>query len=285
MALPKGFPTFDELMAPTVLAIRQLGGSGNNGEVVEKIIEICKFPEEYLNHQQLGQSGSVLEYRAAWARTYLKAGGVLDNSRKGVWTLTEYGKTFDIRECSKVLFEARQKFAEKNSQKPKSIKFEDAQESQAETQWKNDLLNVLTKKMPPDGFERLSQRLLREAGFKEVRVTGRANDGGIDGVGVLRSGLLSEIVLFQCKRYQGSVGPSVVRDFRGAMQGRSTKGIIITTGSFTMAAKEEATRDGAHPIELIDGDQLCELLREYKIGVNIQLVEAVTIDDEFFKAV
>lgn len=139
--------------------------------------------------------------------------------------------------------------------------------------------------MSPDAFERLAQRLLREAGFVKVEVTGRSGDGGIDGIGVLRVNLLSFQVLFQCKRYQGSVGSGAVRDFRGAMVGRSDKGLIITTGTFSGDAKKEATRDGAPPIELIEGDSLCDLLKGLKLGVATEMVERVIVDAEWFAKV
>jgi restriction system protein len=131
----------------------------------------------------------------------------------------------------------------------------------ATTYWKDDLLALL-RALSPDAFERLAQRVLREAGFLKVEVKGRSGDGGIDGIGVLRVNLLSFQVLFQCKRYQGSVGAGAIRDFRGAMVGRSDKGLLITTGTFTPDAKREATRDGAPAIELIDADQLCDLLKQ-----------------------
>ena len=151
----------------------------------------------------------------------------------------------------------------------------------SEPYWKDSLLDSL-KKLSSDAFERLAQRLLREAGFIKVEVTGKSGDGGIDGIGVLRVKLLSFQVLFQCKRYQGSVGASAIRDFRGAMVGRSDKGLLITTGTFTPDAKREATRDGAPAIDLIDGDQLCDLLRELKLGVRTEMVEKMTVDGEWF---
>jgi restriction system protein len=140
----------------------------------------------------------------------------------------------------------------------------------------------LLRKLQPDAFERLSQRILREAGFIKVEVTGRSGDGGIDGIGVLRVNLLSFHVLFQCKRYQSSVGASAIRDFRGAMVGRSDKGLIITTGTFTPDAKREATRDGAPAIDLIDGDLLCDLLKDLKLGVRTEMVEQITVDPTWF---
>lgn len=148
--------------------------------------------------------------------------------------------------------------------------------------WKDDLLALLVKELKPDAFERLAQRILRESGFVKVEVTGRSGDGGIDGVGVLRLSLLSFQVYFQCKRYKGSVSPSAIRDFRGAMVGRTDKGLFITTGTFTAEAKREATRDGAPAIDLIDGDLLCDLLKNLKLGVTARMVEEVSISPEWF---
>lgn len=143
-------------------------------------------------------------------------------------------------------------------------------------------LLTLIKTLPPAGFERLSQRLLRESGFQQVTVIGKSGDGGIDGVGVLQvNPFVSFNVLFQCKRYQGAVTPSQVRDFRGAMMGRADKGIIITTGTFTLEAKKEARRDGVPPLELVDGEALVQLFEQLELG----LVPRTTydIDDKFFE--
>ncbi|WP_255408990.1 restriction endonuclease [Caulobacter sp. BP25] len=120
--------------------------------------------------------------------------------------------------------------------------------------------------------------LLREAGFSKVEVTGKTGDGGIDGTGVLRMNLLSFQVVFQCKRWQGSVGAPTVRDFRGAMVGRADKGLILTTGTSTAEARKEAVRDGAPAIDLVDGEMLCDLLRQHRLGVRVEMVERVTVD-------
>jgi restriction system protein len=151
----------------------------------------------------------------------------------------------------------------------------DSQES-----WKDKLINALLN-LKPDAFERLAQRILREAGFIKVEVSGRSGDGGIDGVGVLRVNLLSFRVLFQCKRYQGTVGAGTVREFRGAIAGRTDKGLIITTGTFSADAKREATRDGALAIDLIDGDLLCDLMKNLKLGIRIEMVEKISIDENW----
>lgn len=139
--------------------------------------------------------------------------------------------------------------------------------------------------MEASAFERLSQRLLRESGFIKVEVRGKSGDGGIDGVGVLRVGLVTFQVYFQCKKWSSSVGAKEIRDFRGALQGRADKGLFITTATFTAQASEEATRDGAIAIDLIDGDRLCELLRERELGVRTVMKPEVSIDKEWFSKV
>jgi restriction system protein len=156
-----------------------------------------------------------------------------------------------------------------------------------ETTWRDQLLETLLE-MDPSAFERLVPRLLRESGFIQVEVTGRSGDGGIDGKGMLRlGGLLSFRVIFQCKRYRGSVSASHVRDFRGAMVGRADKGLLITTGNFTKDAEREATRDGAPAIDLIDGEQLTDKLKQLGLGVKTETVrmERVTIDRDWFLSI
>ena len=149
---------------------------------------------------------------------------------------------------------------------------------------KEKLSDILTTKLSPSAFERLVQRILRESGFIHVEVTGRTGDGGIDGKGIARiHGFMSFHVLFQCKRYKGSVSASEIRDFRGAMVGRADKGLFITTGSFTPAALKEATRDGAPPIDLVDGNDLGEKLKELSLGIRAQLVERIVVDEDWFE--
>ena len=117
--------------------------------------------------------------------------------------------------------------------------------------WREKLKNILLN-LKPEAFERLTQRLLRESGFTQVKVTGKTGDGGIDGMGIVKlNGIISFHMLFQCKCYAGSVGAGEIRDFRGAMQGRADKGLFITTGKFSKYATEEANRPGAAPIDLM----------------------------------
>lgn len=281
-------PDYSQLLWPTVEAVRALGGSGSIDEIVETVLQRQDFTEE--QQQVLHGDGpqTEIEYRLAWARTYLKFMGLLINSRRGVWTLTEEGRSVhreDIpRRHAEVLARLREEQrAKRQAQPAKDTSLGGEQPADDERDWREELLDVLMS-VPPDAFERLSQRLLREAGFISATVTGRTGDGGIDGLGIYRMSLVSFPVFFQCKRYRGSVGAGAVRDFRGAMAGRGDKGLLITTGTFTGEAKAEATRDGAPPVDLIDGRRLCDLLKEYELGVRTQtrVVEDVSVEKDFF---
>lgn len=153
-----------------------------------------------------------------------------------------------------------------------------------EDTWRSELHEILKTKITPSGFERLIQRVLRETGFTLVEVIGRTNDGGIDGRGIAKiNGILSFRVVFQCKRYSGSVGAGAIRDFRGAMQGRADKGLLITTGTFTQDAIKEATRDGAIAIDLVDGEKLIEKLYSLRLGVVVETVERITVEEDWFQ--
>ncbi|HEY5592801.1 MAG TPA: restriction endonuclease [Paludibacter sp.] len=283
------FPTFDELIVPTVKALIELGGSGTIDEINTKVYEVAKLKDSILQVQH-GETGttSEVDYRLAWSRTYLKKYGLLENSSRGIWALSK--ADIDVTRLDHI--EIVRAVREQDKTITPKIKTLESTEDQIEDEvteevdktdaWKEKLLNVLYN-ITPSAFERLAQRLLRESGFSQVEVTGKVGDGGIDGKGIVRvSGLLSFHVIFQCKRYKGSVTPSQIRDFRGAMQGRADKGLVITTGTFTREATKEATRDGAPPIDLIDGELLCDKLKELKLGVDTKLTETIDIKNEWF---
>lgn len=222
-----------------------------------------------------------LEYRLAWARNYLKNYGLFENSTRGVWALTAKGRETKNVDTAEVRRFVRSLYRRTRAEQ-KETEAED--EDQAELSWQDELIQVI-QSIPPNAFERLCQRLLRESGFIQVEVTGRSGDGGIDGTGVVKLGnLLSFHVIFQCKRYSGSVSASAVRDFRGAMVGRADKGLFLTTGRFTREARAEAQRDGAPPLDLIDGANLAEMLKDLSLGVTTELVEEVTVNGDWFKS-
>jgi restriction system protein len=281
---------FLQYFGPLLDALRGLGGSGTPDEVVDRIATDLKLSDETQN-ETVPSGGSRLRTNVAWARFYLAQEGLLDSSKRGVWSLTERGRaaTLSVEQAGAIFRKWVQVFNERRRHegKPSSSLRDDAppEDIPGETEPSGDVqgrLIDLLLSLSPSGFERLSQRLLREAGFVQVLVTGRSGDGGIDGYGTLQvSPLVSFKVLFQCKKYAGSVSPSQVRDFRGAMAGRADKGIILTTGTFTAEARREASRDGVVPIELIDGERLVEMFRKFELG--LKPVTTYEIDDSFFE--
>jgi restriction system protein len=232
--------------------------------------------------------GSRIRNQIAWARFYMVKAALLSSSQRGVWGLTEKGRDVPLDKDSvlKMFREIQKTFAaERKARKatePETPEDDtDVDSVDADADYKSTLLATL-QSLSPDGFERICQRLLRESGFQQVAVTGRSGDGGIDGHGILQiNPLVSFKVLFQCKRYQGAVAVSAVRDFRGALQGRADKGIILTTGTFTTDAKRESIRDGATPIELVDGDKIVEMFEELNLGLRPR--QDYELDDAFFE--
>lgn len=271
---------YDDLFNPVLQALHKLGGSGTNSEIEEQVILLLGLSDLEVEDIHRGNT-TKLSYRLAWARNYLKRLGVLENSGRAIWTLTAQGQkttSIDQKEAKKVVKELSG--VKKPNDAPKQVV--DESDELEELSWEEALIDVL-KSIEPDAFERLSQRLLRELGFINVEVTGKSGDGGIDGVGVIKlGGVLSFHVVFQCKRYTGSVSSGAIRDFRGAMIGRADKGLFITTGTFTRDAKQEAQRDGAPPIDLIDGNAFAEHLKELRLGVAVELREEVKIKPGWF---
>lgn len=284
-------PKYDELFNPLLKAIKNLGGSASISELEDEVIKNLHLTENEIAEPH-DERRTKFEYRLAWARSYLKAYGLLENSERGVWVLTLKGKEIenvDQREVNRFVNELsrakRTKAKENGFNGALDAGITDVAEVVLEQTWRSELLHRLLK-LSPDAFERLCQRLLRESGFVEVKVTGRTGDGGIDGVGIVRlGGLLGFPVLFQCKRYHGSVGASAIRDFRGAMIGRADRGLVITTGTFSRDAKIEATRDGAPPIDLVDSEQLLDKLKELRLGVTVAMIEQVSVLPEFFNTI
>ena len=280
-------PPVDQLYNPVLRAVQVLGGSASILELDDAVTHDLALTENEVN-QPHDERRSEIAYRLAWARTHLKLYGLLNNSERGVWALTPQGsktESVDSRQLRRHLLDRRRKVHPKRPRAATSSVVEEleATEETPEQTWREHLEATLLA-LPPAAFERLCQRMLRESGFVQVEVTGRSGDGGIDGTGrVTLGGLLSFPILFQCKRYQGSVGPSTIRDFRGAMIGRTDRGLVITTGTFTRDARYEATRDGAPPIDLVDGDQLLDKLKDLRLGVQVQMVEDISVDPEWFQ--
>ena len=268
--------------------LRKIPQPVNAQSIGQAVAEHLNLSEEQLAVREPGRDRAYVEWTSEWACNDLKHIGVCEQPGRGLYQLTDEGRMISHEEVARRHRERTQAYYAKKKAEAKASKqaeSSDAEfEERLEDDWTHQLLTRL-RSTSPSGFEELSAALLRVAGFDDVDVTGRSGDGGIDGIGVYRpSGLISFHTAFQCKRYQGSVGASTVRDFRGSFVGRADRGIIITTGYFTRDARDEAARPGANPVDLIDGEALCELLREHSLGVRTttRVVEDIIIDDAYF---
>lgn len=288
-----GGPKFVQFFSPVIEALKELGGSGRPSEVRDVIARKLSIAEQ--DRTELLEGGAPrFDNQVAWARFYMVKAGFVDSSKRGVWSLSDKGREIESLSFNEALSIFRHIHSGFQSERGASGEAESYPEETVEetiapndtaisddSSYRKKLLEVLLA-LPPSGFERLCQRLLRESGFEQVTVTGRSGDGGIDGQGILQvNPFVSFKVLFQCKRYTGAVAVSQVRDFRGAMMGRADKGIILTTGTFTSDAQKEAVRDGVPPIELVHGDKLLDMFENLELG----LISRTTydIDLHFFK--
>lgn len=288
--------TYKELIVPTYEALLKLGGSGTNDEICVQVIKDMNLPDEVVDEPHLGNINQTeLEYQLAWARTYLKNYGVIVNSGRSVWAITaDYTNKVQINAKEIVAYtvskRAQQKSSGQNITEGKCVQpcDDDASNDYEEypdeiKPWRQKLSEIL-QNMDPYGFERLTQRLLRECGFSQVEVTKKSGDGGIDGTGKLKiNGIFSFNVAFQCKRYRGAVSASDIRDFRGSLTTDIEKGVLITTGTFTKAAKEEASNPGKQQIDLIDGEEFINKIAEY--GIGVKEVKTYEVDESFFERI
>lgn len=280
-------PQFVRYFDPVIAALKKLGGSGTPSEVKDVVAEIAGVSE---TEQSITTASGESRFsnQVAWARFYLTKTGYLDSSTRGVWSLTDLGRSQSLtpEQALSLFKEVHQSFkplTPKSEDKPNEEPTRDNSVALSSdmTDHRAQLLEIL-RNISPNGFERLCQRLLRESGFERVTVTGKSGDGGIDGIGILQMNpFVSFKVLFQCKRYAGAVNASQVRDFRGAMMGRADKGIIMTTGSFTADANKEAVRDGVPPLELVDGEKLVDMFESLELGLKPR--KAYDVDPQFFE--
>ncbi len=275
-------PEFLKYINPVLTTLQANGGAGNSSNIIEQIIENLGITDEELE-EPTSNGQSRIRNQIQWARFYLFKAGLIDNAQRGIWRLTNEGLEKKLNDDDVYsLFKGVQESVKKvPSIAPKKTEEEFATTSTEDEEHSVGLLNLI-QNLPASGFEKLCKRLLIEIGINDITITGGSGDQGIDGKGIVKlNDVVSLNIVFQCKRYKEIVSPHHVRDFRGAMQGRGEKGLIITTGRFTKEAKNEASRDGVTPIELIDGDRLVELFEKHHLG--LKPVTVFEIDNEFFK--
>ncbi len=286
-------PKHDGLFWPVVQALQSLDGSADNEQLVDRVSEILDLDDALtaIPHKEGPQSE--ISYRVAWVKTWLKWGEILNNPQRAVWVLTEKGRSATEAEIEALRQKLRISNATRRVKGSPELTEDSAlpmaelavEDTFSDDNWQNSLLGVI-REMHPSAFERLARLLLLRLGFSQVEVVGRSGDGDIDLLGVVKvNHVLSFRVLAQCKRYRDSVGPGDIRNFRGAMQGRTDKGIFITSGRFTNEARKESSRDGVPEIDLIDGEALTLLLKDLRMGVETEMIEKVSIQADYFSGI
>lgn len=288
-------PNNKTLISATFAALKILGGSGTNQEIHKQVISDLAIPDDVADLPHLGNVNQTeLEYRLAWARTYLKIYGAIENSARSVWSIRPEFVNIDEIDEDEVVAEVLSRNSRTrgqndiNSVRETGIKFStENQESEhfkslVEPQsWRGRMEEIL-QNMNTYSFERLAQRVLRECGFSQVEVTRKLGDGGIDGTGKIKiNGIISFNIAFQIKRHVGLVGTPEIRDFRDSLTTDIEKGVLITTGTFSRAAKDEASKSGKKQIDLIDGEEFINMIAEYSIGVKE--IKTYEIDEDFFR--
>lgn len=276
-------PKFIKFFIPLIEVLKDNGGIGKTSDIIDLVVERQGITEKEL--EDLIPSGeSRIRNQIHWARFYLVKAGLMDSPKEGTWRLTQNG--FDSKLNENEAYTLYRKISKKyssigNSKEQKKSENEFDEKVVDDEKQNSELLNIL-KTLSPNGFERLCKRLLTEIGINDITITGSSGDHGIDGIGIINlNDIVNFNIVFQCKRYKETVGPHFVRDFRGAMQGRAEKGLIISTGRFTLEAKKEANRDGVPPIELIDGERLVGLFEKYELGLKPKII--YEIEHDFFK--
>ena len=157
-------PTFDRLMHPLLRALEAMGGSGSVEEIYDKVVESLALSDEVLSHLHNPENSTNTEvwYRLGWARTYLKKFGLVDNSTRGIWSLTAKAKDISQVDPQKVVHFVRAQ--DKKAAVSKPDQAESADDISEDEAWKRKLHAILTQKLSPAAFERLVQRVLRESG-------------------------------------------------------------------------------------------------------------------------
>lgn len=269
-----------ELAYATLQAVDKRGGSAQSKELRNAVSEITGFTEGELEKLSLKS----VKMQMGWARTGLKSSGHLDNSQRGVWSLTVEGRSLLLLDPSVAQETARHAYERGWVQRKREKALREAAEAVADSaeDWKDDLLQTV-KSIEPVSFARLFLRLLKEAGFKYLEPVGQNGEDEFVGVGVYRHHLISSRVYVRCQRRADSIPVRELRAFADAMSSRANRGLYITTSTFTPDAQRLA-KAGDQPIDLIDGEELCDLLREYEMGVKVEMREHVTINKEFLDA-
>lgn len=273
-------PTYMDLLWPTIKALKALGGSASNDEIVEEIASAERLPREVLNVMHGDGSKSELTYRAAWSRTLLRKVGAIENVSIGMWKLTEVGDSLQDKEQAKKLVKQPSGGQKRPPRVPETKKVH----LLGADNWKGDLLTAI-RKMSPKSSSRFFKQILLESGFTSVELIKQVDDQYIEAIGILNLGITSFRARFRCKMSLSPIESYEIRDLRTDTAGTANKSIFMTTGEFTPDAEREASRSLEPSIELIDASRLCDLVKDLGLGLSTRQVEVVEFHPEYFDGI
>lgn len=298
-------PSFEAFMLPYLKGIAD-GKPHRISEMAEFCASALNLSEEDKAEQTKKGNSSKYYDRTQWAGTYLRQAGLAETCGHGLTKITDLGKTVLTAPptiIDKKFLQQYPLFEDfiKRTRKPKT-KIEQSSEApshktpqdlidEAFAEMSDNLASELLatiKNQSPKFFESLVIKLLVAMGYggsfeDAASVTQYSHDEGIDGI-IKEDKLGLDNIYIQAKRYDtGTVGRKEIQSFVGALSGKgATKGIFITTSTFTKDAKDYHPSSSIK-IVLIDGRQLCNYMIDYNIGVSTkQVYEIKKVDTDFF---
>lgn len=299
-------PDFQTVMLPLLRHLES--GERESHETVDSLAShFALTPEERAQRLPSGKQ-TTFTNRIAWAKSHMKAAGLIDSPKRGVYKLTDGGRKILAGNPSFVGMPQLNAYPEyvafrqgtssprepgpgqPVSPTPVEVRTPDDLIEDGYTQLRAALLGELRDliaTMPPAGFEQLVIDVLTAMGYGGPQdnaglVVGRGGDEGIDGV-IKEDRLGLETIYVQAKRWQGTVGRPEIQRFAGALQGqRARKGVFLTSSSFSTEAKSYASTIQT-TIVLVDGVQLADYMIDHNVGVTTaKRFEVKRVDSDYF---
>jgi restriction system protein len=296
-------PTYEDFMAPLLFAIAD-GREHRLRDLYFPLARSFSLTDDQIAQRLPSGLQRIVDNRIGWARTYLLKAGLIASPKRGFISITDRGQDV-LRENPREInyhfldrFESFREFRSahlRNAEEPPNPNAESAATPEeviegAHEQLREQLADELLEKVKqasPFFFERVVLRFLQAMGYGGVsgsgQVTPRSNDGGIDGV-IYEDKLGLDTVCIQAKRWTATVGRPTVQEFVGSMDlHRSRKGVVLTTSRFSSDAFDYINRIEGKKVALIDGEKLCELMIEHRVGVTAKRnYELLDISEDFF---
>lgn len=297
-------PSQRDIELPLLLELERLGGRGKGRALYSRVASHFSslLTQEDLQVTRESTGANVWENNVDFARNKLREKGDLNGGERGMWEITDSGRRRLRTELqSRGLAESALEGFINSPQtlletlpgwQPKALtprprqgkrrKREGAPPPRKPETGSDFSFQLLTRllELAPTQFEHLVGAFLEANGFREVRVTGRSHDGGIDGDCVIP--FVDVKVAFQAKRFtENPVGTQLMQQFKGSI-GAYERGVFITTSSFTPGAREIAEGPGVK-ILLIDGQELLANMVRKELGIKAVPVTREVIDEDFFQ--